>query len=261
MADFPLIETTGIGYVASNVTAGAANVKGAWNEFSASLPYEAVGLWVNYYGTAIANLHLFDIGIGPVGSEKVVIENIHWNQVANMTGMIYFPITIPAGSRLVGRTQSNTAAAVMYLRASLALQGFMPSQLLSSCKTYGADTSDSGGLLIDPGAVADTKGAWVEFSASLPHPISWLSMSLGCMGNTIMSSSYCYLDIGIGPVDSEKVLIPNLRFRTFTTEELHPMCFSLPISIPAGARLVARADSNITDATDRLFDLVLHGAY
>ncbi len=46
---------------------------------------------------------------------------------------------------------------------------------------------------------------------------------------------------------------------TALDNNISPASYPLPVSIPKGARLAMRGQSNITNATDRIKDAVLYG--
>ena len=260
MADFPLTEVTQwVQSTGATITAGAtAHVKGAWAEHWASTPFEFQGLYLDVLPNTNVN-YLLDIGIGPAASEVVIISNMYFCR-AHVRSRMFFPIPIiiPKGSRVVARCQSSTANVTFYAVMYGYALGFKSAQSLSRCLTLGDDPSLSRGTLIDPGAVANTKGAWVPFSTSISFPVSHVIVSLGNNLNNVMSNCSWWLDIGIGAAGSEKVVVPDLYFLGATTENLFPDVFSIPVSLPKGERLSMRASCTITNTIDRLFRATLH---
>jgi hypothetical protein len=68
------------------------------------------------------------------------------------------------------------------------------------------------------------------------------------------------MDIGVGSAGSEQVLLGDMDLSASAgSDSIGPMAIGVPVRIPAGTRLAVRAQSNITDATDRLFDAMLLG--
>lgn len=101
---------------------GTANTKGAWFELTASTSVDHS--WLIFAasntasGTTLQTLTattnwLTDIGIGP-SSEQVIVPNVPVSILSTRypyTGLLWYPVNIPAGSRLVARCQCgiNTA--------------------------------------------------------------------------------------------------------------------------------------------------------
>lgn len=139
------------------------------------------------------------------------------------------------------------------------------SQSFAQSVTLGADTGNSGGDSIDPDGSADTKGSYDKITSSLSVGIKALMVCIGSSINNARQFCSWNLDIAVGPAGSEVVIIPDLYLCVFGGTDNHrvspPFIGPFPVSIPAGGRVAARAKCNITDSTDRVFDLVLIGLY
>lgn len=238
--------------------AGSANTKGSWAQLVAATPCAASSLIVtgNFTG-GIA--HLLDIGVGASGSETVLVPDIHASCVSNNPIVVSFPIAIPAGARLAARLAASTASSTMSVIAYLAKGGWPEPTARSLVDTYGAAAATSRGASVDPGSTANTKGSWTQITASTTRRISTLVVGVGNQRNTAPTAGAWFADIGIGASGSETVLIPNHRIVASANGSLLPSHSLFPVSIPAGSRLAVRAQSGITDATDRLIDFLLHG--
>lgn len=210
--------------------------------------------------TAAARDSLIDIAIGPALSETVLISNLLCSVGSIDPWPVYYiPVNIPAGTRISARMQCSTGSATLKVHLLLAAHSWLPSSPLCTITTYGANTSDSGGTPVDPGTSANTKGLWTEISASTTMPIKLLIPALGVQRDAGRTDSSFLLDIGVGVSTSEKAIIRNLWFGIRATpDQTMPPCWHLPVNIPAGTRLTARAQSSITNA-DRTFDLILYG--
>jgi len=99
-----------------------------------------------------------------------------------------------------------------------------------------------------------------------------LWVSVGLASNTAPSNATWMVDIGQGAAGSEIGVggtsattgLVDLPFRlawdaTSTAGAFGPYFGPLPVSIPAGTRLAARAKCSITDATDRQITVALYG--
>lgn len=276
MADWPMVADTGraagAGQVAAtstsvNIQTGTSNnTKGSWVQLVASSAVDAdwialeFGLFENVAGVD----YLFDIGIGGAGSETVLIDNIAVGTRGTFVtpAMPLLPVSIPAGTRISARCQASNASVsgrATKLAVGLFDSGFAQSSALSRVVTMGANTADSGGVSIDPGAVANTKGSWTEISSSVATSSRWLLAAFANQANSARTTCSWLVDIGLGAAASEQVLIPDLLVTALASSTTFPALVSLPCSLPAGERLSVRAQCDITDATDRLFDFVAYG--
>ena len=94
-----------------------AEVKGSWGEVISSTPN---GVTIISLAQLQFNINLlnqssvFDIGIGPAGSEQVIIHNIPFESNSSSDwingGVPFFPIDIPKGSRISARTQTTSSS-------------------------------------------------------------------------------------------------------------------------------------------------------
>jgi hypothetical protein len=246
------------------LTAGTANVKGSYAELVASTAHDAAWLIVHIAVNAGSHDALVDIAVGAAASEQVIIENIPigiGSSSAKHPTIALFPIAVPAGTRIAARAQSTLASTVIYVHVQLCHGGFLASAPLSLVTTYGAATADSGGTQVDPGASANTKGSWVELTASSTYPIAALLVGVPNQNNATRSTGLYLLDIGIGGAGSEEVIVPDIQLHANAANDVIEPQLAGPffVSIPAGTRIAARAQASITDATDRLFDCIVYG--
>ena len=93
---------------------GSTDTKGSWTEVVSSttndIRWLIMALSHAANPTAAQARWLFDIAVGAGGSEKAIMENVQvtatWDE-SLIGSSISFPISIPAGSRLAVRSQSN----------------------------------------------------------------------------------------------------------------------------------------------------------
>lgn len=268
MPDFPL-HSGGITVAVSTAFSVAAvasatpNVKGAYTEIVASTAHDAdaVLLVISQSNTAAIS-HLIDFAVGAAGSEVVVWPNWLLAGGVRMTTYAVLPCSIPAGSRISARCQATTASAQVQVRALTLRGGLWAPASGGTVVALGADTSDSGGQVIDPGATLNTYGAWSQLSASTAADIVAVRLSLGMRTNAAPAQTALnyYVDLGVGGAGAEVAIVDGLPFTSSTDGSFGaggPHIW-LPCSIPAGSRIAARAKANTTDATDRLFDVVVH---
>jgi hypothetical protein len=227
------------------------NSKGAYTELASSTPFEAAGLIITgSFSASGAVSILVDIAIGAAGSEQVIIPNMHVFRAGSANTAItpaFFPIAIPAGSRISARFQHNSNNAPA-LHLSVVLLGATVNYpiLGGQVATYGADTSTSKGAVVDPGGSANTKGSYTEITSATSIKSNWLVLS-AIPDSAILTSTWL-LDLAVGAVGSEQVILPDLHLFGSAGIGLEQMRFFLPIALPSGVRLAARAQCSSTAA-------------
>lgn len=241
------------------VTSGAVHTKGAWVTLLAATAFDAQGLLV-HMGDINEVTPLLDIGLGAAGAEVVLIPNLRRSGRAGGSS-VYFPVAVPAGTRLSARVQSPGASSALYVNVTLFAQGLTPSSPLSRVTSYGEVLSLTSALALDPGGVANTKGAWVELVGATTSPIRELLVSFA--ENNQFSSTSCswLVDFGLGAAGAEVVLLPDIGAVVNTTTDivLPTNVGPLPLDLPAGVRLAVRAQCSIIDPADRVLTVLAHG--
>jgi hypothetical protein len=238
------------------VTAGAtAHTKGDWAQLIASTPYDAYGIWIGIDGihvSAGATAYLVDIGVGPAGSELVIVPNLDvWGADNTAAGLnphlFWFPVYIPAGSRIAARSQSVTASKTC--RVMVMLDGVPWYGLwgLGPVVDYGTNLAASSGTSVTPGSGAF--GSWVQLGTTSRDHTFW-TVSMDYLTNTNVSAFTTLVEVGVGPSGSQRSL-GVLRFRSTTAEQIAGGPFPLflaSLPVPAGTPVWARAASGGTAA-------------
>ena len=240
---------------------GSTNTKGSWVEIDASVDFDAAGFYlVIEHGSNAAADKLLDIGEGAAASEVAIVSNLLLGQPVSFLAhawQVHVPIPVKAGTRLSARLQCTDASQALRIQVTY-YAGVAP-ESLALATTYGANTSDSGGVSIDPGGAANTKGAYSEISASISGT-RHLLIGVGGQNNGARSDAFWRCDIAIGAGGSELVVIPDIPL---FVDGIHHLIAGAPIdrilALPNGIRMAGRAQCSITDATDRLFDLSVIG--
>jgi hypothetical protein len=109
----------------------SVNVKAAWTVLMAATVAPArfllVGIASPNTATATAADHLIDIGCGGAGVEAVAISNIACtvtaNEELNCSRALLFPVTMPAGTRMVARYQGTSIAVAASPSVTLTMVG------------------------------------------------------------------------------------------------------------------------------------------
>lgn len=242
---------------------GASHAKGSYTALIASTAYPTAWVLVSIPRGG-ANDYLLDIAVGAVGVEQVVIPNLPYscNSSSSNTGSTFlFPLHIPAGTRIAARGQNSSASNnTLPIQVTCLAPMLGGERGLGKVEDCGAVTASSVGTSVDPGGTANTKGAWAPLIAATTIPYRWVCVSIGHT-NVLGANTSWTVDIGIGAASSEVVVVPDLAVYGGSVGDANPavgLCF--PLSIPAGTRIAARAQCSVNTASERLLEVVLHGA-
>ena len=249
-------------YLGGSFNSGVANVKGTYGVISSSTAFDADGVLLSIGQPNSIVSGLVDFSIGSTGSEQIVCADILSGGSARMATNMFLPISIPAGTQIQTRVQDSVGGGAWPVRVMLLRGGFWHPPMGHKIITLGAVTATSKGTQIDPGAVGSTYGAWSQITASTTDDIAALTFRVSGQANAAPSDSALqfYIDIGVGGSGSEVAVIDGFGFGSQSSGWYGPNpTIWFPAGIPAGTRISARARSNITDATDRLFGVALHG--
>lgn len=272
MAYYPT-SATGLNYITYPVgptplgvtvtASGSTNTKGSYAEITSSSAFACnrMVVTVQFAGdtTTSGYAFLLDIATGAAASETVIVPDLQVDgTVSTGSSLMSFasfdlPVSIAASTRIAARVACNNASKTVAVMVTLIASGSYTG--VSSYTAYGVDASNSRGTVVDPGAAANTKGAYTQLTASSSAVMQYLLLTLGWGGNTAPSTGRWYLDIATGGAGSETVLIPDLPFQVAGQSPnfiLLPMSHGTTTYIAASTRIAVRASCSITDATDRL---------
>lgn len=249
---------------ASIAANASANTKAtSFTQLIASTAFEAAWMTVAIAVPGTTAKYLVDIGIGAAASETVLIANLPLSgaSTAPPFQVFTFPVSIPSGTRISARSQASTGSSACRVQVVLTAGAWASPAPLGRFLTMGADTTDSGGVAVDPGTSANTKGAYTTVYASTDFALKWLCVHCGHdAAANATANLHMLVDIAVGAAAAEQIVIPDFYnyFPTAVRASLSPpLC--LPVGIPAGTRLSARAQASGATATERLFDVVLIG--
>lgn len=237
------------------------HTKGSITELVSATTYDAFGLYVQLGATAPGASQnarvLVDIMIGGAGSEQALIPNLlAGNLGSSATSAIgnqgyYFPIFIPAGSRIAARCQGSISSETVNVSLQF-LQWPIPGQWYGTRVTaYGADTANSRGTSHTPGA-GGSYAAATQLTASTTNRIRALQIGIDMLSDTTASDARGLAQILAG--SSSNTLVSGLPWRTSTTFE--QVEFSLAnfilshmrFDIPAGSYLGVGAQLSVSEA-------------
>lgn len=238
-------------------SSASANTKGSYAEIVSSTPNAAAGFVLLLYAESSNNRdHLVDIAIGGSGSEQVIIANLPYCTAGgdSLTMGVYVPIAIPAGTRLAARNQSSSGS--QGLRVEVVLVDAPWGESLQRSETEGSDTSDSGAASVDPGASANTKGSYTQLTASSGIGAKYALIVMGNQAQSARVAAGWLVDIAIGGAGSEQVIIPDIEVGVLANHGVYAV-LAIPVRIPAGSRIAARAQCSSNTATVRLIDIAV----
>jgi len=103
------------------------------------------------------------------------------------------------------------------------------------------------GISMSPGAVANTKTAWTQVTASTSERIGQIRLRM-YSNYALVAAQSTLVDIGIGAAGSETVIIANLALGC-ATNIYGGIVIDIPINIPSGTRVAIRTQSQRTSYT------------
>jgi hypothetical protein len=110
----------------------------------------------------------------------------------------------------------------------------------------GSLSASSLGTAVPTHASANTKGAWVEFSAAAPFDIAWLLVNIAFRSTAARDA---LLDIGVGAEGSEQVIISDIQISNSASIGCWQTGLRFPVHIPAGARIAMRSQCSTGGTT------------
>jgi len=269
MGDWNLAGTGGshvnINTGGSSITANAsANTKGAWLTIATALGYDIHSLHlVLDQNTGGQNRDvLVDIGIGGAGSEVTVVDNILYSLAPtdHSEVPIILPLFIPRGTRVAARIQASTGSTTIEMFGFGSTIPLSMGDGIQSCQTVGANTADSGGTSIDPGATPSVYGSWVQLVAATERHVKYMNIALGNQLNAARTVAVGDFEIGIGAAASEIAMAGGRYRMNATVDSVRPQMYGpIPVSIPQGTRVAMRTINYSTGTSPaRLFDAVAY---
>lgn len=245
-----------------NIPLGSSNTKGGYIPLGVA-PFDSFGFILDL--EAIINQDaMFDVLTTSGSTSGILIANIYQPSTGGDGGSQYIlPLFVPAGATVFVRGQT-TAATAQNGRAGIT---FLPrmwneGETCTTATTYGAMTTGTAAVSIDPGAVANTFGPWVTLTSGTVNPARSMMMCIGDNGNLTITAGTFIFDVGMGDVGQEITIFRGMFYANNNDDFFIPNVFGpIPMYIPSGVRLSARGQSFVTDATDRLFGLALYTFY
>ena len=231
-------------------TGSSANTKGSWTQLVSSTNYDASWalLFVDLRNPSTSNV-TYDFAVGPSGSESIFLNNLYCNWVDSTIPHLLLPISIPAGSRIAVRAQSNNASDTVGAACILFDSNFNDQGSGNGVDTYGWNAlSNDYGMPITSGAGNGTFGSFDEITSSTTYDYRGVFIAMDSQSATadgVTGYPTTLLDIAVGPVGSEQVVIPGINVGWFSNSGSQcggnpGFTQMVPCAIPAGSRISAR---------------------
>jgi len=239
------------------VTGSGANLDGPWAVLVSGAAFETSMLqFMIANSTATTNVirsMYVDIGVGPPGSERVVVNGL----LAGSLGCprkYDLPLRVPAGSVISARMRGVLPADALQAQLVINGGGWNFGDAGHVATTYGLDPANSRGTMLTAITSGNTKSTPTVLDAACANPIRWLiPCIMGPVDDATWTSRTCLIDIGYGPSGQEVWPISNLAGSWTTSESYNGHVLTVPVNVPAGTRLVARyqADAVSSAPTER----------
>ena len=246
----------------TDITGGSsADTKGSWTTLgTATADFTSIMLRIHECGSNNQD-NLISVRVG--GSTVLLEDYLYTND--HDTAAIGHPIFIPAGG-------SNTDTVQIQLQTDGSNDTVEVSALLlddmdfngddSGGDTYGADTGNTKGTSLDPGATADTESSAVELTTSggLDRDTDWLLFSLGSENDNITGVVNWQVRIYH---DSSGSTFSGIHFNVMTTaihdNKVLPPSFGIPVDrtvFASGVRVWATVECDVASA---VLEITMHG--
>lgn len=243
-----------------------AKTKGPWTEMLNPVSERCNLLEIGFTQPNVTDFFLVDIGIGTsAGSITPIAENLlHGAHHAYVNTIVYrIPCNLPKGTKIWARAASNGAIAGKFIRITCTAHygGGYSQSVGGGIVTMGADTVNMQGTTVDPGATANTRGAWVQMSASTPDTFKGLQVGLGVHPTDTTVSYFRYaFYIGIGSAGSvTQVAGPLWSLSDNVADCMAPAVLQVPVQVPKGTGLYVACQADDTTAGQRERSVILYG--
>jgi hypothetical protein len=227
----------------------------------ASTTGDSYGIYVLWGGTAAGTTNtgqLVDIAIGAASSEVIIIPDLgmgytgSWGADRQHPNMVYFPLYIPAGTRISGRAQAVIASDTVSVKViTVGRSTYGPQFVGQKVTAYGAVSASSRGTLVTAGT--SVYGTSAQLTASTADPIKYAQVCIQGGDNTTLTEVRSMLRVMSGTTVLADTLIYNVggNSEQIRHSMANQMLSNYRLNIPAAASLdVAIMNSSGTEAHD-----------
>lgn len=262
----PLWTATTIGAVNASTTntpiaAGAtANTLGSWTQLTSGTLHAAHWATVTIgNGSATGANYAVNFGLGTPGNETPILGPIYYQTASSANSTQNFQITLPfsapPGSAISAQCQCTASGSPTCNVAMQLLTGsFNETRSPSGVDTLGFTSSTTSPIVIDPGGVINTKGAWTIIAAA-PHNYSGFLVAPANQSGTTVRN--WLLDIGLG-TGTPNVVLPDVLVSNLSTGIMPNATDTLWLPVAAGTQIQARCQCTITSPSSRTLGIILY---
>jgi hypothetical protein len=247
------------------VSGSSPFTKGAWTQVLSATTADTAWILVQCDGDSGGGVSFaYDLGIGPSGSEVTIVSNLVSSQDGVDNTVFMFPLSIPAGTRIAARCSSDAGADSGQIKALLFDDIACSAHAGSVVDTYGFNAATNNGVTVDPGAAANSPGAYAQITGSTTNDLAGFFLAFDGQGLTGGSGVRIRLlvDVAVGPSGSESIILPQfgLIYDSYGSPiHLPETTPYIPIQIRVGARIAVRAQANSAVAPDRKIGVTFYG--
>jgi len=247
----------------TTITASSTtHTKGSWTQMVSDTGGRSLGIAIWLDNTATSNTNtsmLVDIGIGGAGSETVLIPDLAAGyalnpSVANVAHSYFFPLFIPAGSRIAARAQAQIASDTVVCRVNLFQRPMGVGWVGTRVTAYGVTSASSRGTTCTASGTMNTYGTAGTLSASTANGIKYMQVGMQGNSSAALTDSRVLADIRLGASTSiAGPLICNMDTGTesvgfsHANQQLQAMAFSLPSAQDLRVAVMSTVASQGTD--------------
>jgi hypothetical protein len=228
----------------SVASAAGTNTKGGFTTLIASTASDINLLSLSF--ASGSGTELVDIAIGAAASEVIIYSNIlvPLTVAANVSVAILLPVTIPAGTRISARVQSNTASDAVVVWATSFDGAFTNLEGLAGGDGVGCLTASSKGTTVTCSASTNVKGSYAQLTASTARDYMGFFL-MQDVNNLGVGSCEVETDVAIGGAGSEVIIASDVHTTgqgsNSTNTQVPGIIGPFWTPIPAGSRVALRA--------------------
>lgn len=214
-------------------SSGGFQTFGTWQE-CAILEYDISGIWLTAFPPAASyGANWLQLGKGTAGNETILCTNNVLGR--NTDRQAYFPLYMKKGDRLSMRVRGdNSGTEIQNVHGWLVpASSYSQPSYIQGSTTILANT-------VTPGSTG-AWGTWAQIIASTTYEAKAISFS-GYFDDT--SARFLKVQLGFGAASSETTIVEQMFYLPGFTSGLSLMSAPVPIKIPAGTRISARASSD-----------------
>lgn len=219
--------------------------------------------------TSSAQIFGYTIYTGGSGSEQILVDDVITQSTNNSdtdaADGAHFPLFVPKGTRISVAIRDNDGSTSV---GRFTIQGHSKTWTSGGGGHRGTLRAGfvSGGTMapmVDPGSSSNTKGAYTELVDPTLGDVAGFNVYVTNNDNFSSSDYFWLVDIAVGAVGSEKVIVSNISiFSNTSADKMRPQSLGpFWVPIPKGSRVSARAQCSGTGTTDRKFGIVVRGFY